>query len=131
MIEWVVERLLDLIEPVANLSKDRRELRDNALRSISHALNETYLYYRDIETKGKARNMDTEAQLSRYWAAAAVPMRHLDAQLAEVCEYKSQYWVNPETWNPGKVRELGIGLHEVRGRYQALLRFGKRTVAKC
>lgn len=73
MIEFVVERLLNLVGTIAVMGRDRRELRDNALRAISHALNETYLYYRDIDA-GKERNIDTEAQLSRYWSAAAIPL---------------------------------------------------------
>lgn len=120
MIEWVVERLVSLLGPISALGKEKRELGDNALRAISHALNETYLYYRDIE-QGKKRNRDVEAQLSRYWSAAAIPIRHIDKELAQICEYKSEYWVNPDTWDDHKVKKLGIGLEEVRNKYRALL----------
>ena len=123
MIEWVVERLLSLLGPIATLKREQRELADNALRSISHALNETYLYYRSVELK-QGRNIDAEAQLSRYWAAAAIPLRHIDRQLAEICEYKAEYWVNPDTWDGDKVKQLGIGLDDVRKQYRARLAFG-------
>ena len=45
MMEWVVERLISLLGPIATMTKDKRDLQDNALRSISHALQETKLYY--------------------------------------------------------------------------------------
>jgi hypothetical protein len=129
MIEFVVERLLNLIGTIAVMGRDRRELRDNALRAISHALNETYLYYRDIDA-GKERNIDTEAQLSRYWSAAAIPLRHIDNELAQICEYKSEYWVNPESWDSSKVEQLGIGLKDVRERYRNLLHPKRMIVEK-
>ena len=120
MIERVVEQLISLLGPIAKLSKEKRELRDNALRSISNALNETYLYYRDIK-RGKGRDPEVEAQLSRYWSAAAIPIRHIDNELANICEYKSEYWINPDNWNDGKIESLGIGLESVRKRYRSLL----------
>lgn len=120
MIEWVVERVSALIPAIDKLSTAKRELKDNALRSISHALNETYLYYGLLE-KGGQRNTDIEKQLSRYWAAAAIPLRHIDQELASVCEYKSEYWVNPDSWDKAKVDRLGIGLKKVRNQYRALL----------
>jgi len=112
-----MERLIALIGPIQQLRKEQREVADSALRAVSIAINETYLYYRSLE-KGRARSDDTEAQLSRYWAAAAIPLRHIDAELAEVCEYKSEYWVSPETWEPSQIKELGIELEAVRDRYR-------------
>jgi len=103
-----------------DLTKDRRELKDNALRAISHALTETYLYYRRMEL-GKGRDNDIEAQLSKYWSAAAIPIRHIDPNLAQLCEHKSDYWVNPDRWDQKKVKKIGIGLEQVRKRYRALL----------
>jgi hypothetical protein len=59
--------------------------------------------------------------LSRYWSAAAIPLRHIDNELAQICEYKSEYWVNPESWDPLRIQQLGIGLKDVRERYRRLL----------
>jgi hypothetical protein len=120
VIEWVVERVSALLPAIDKLSSAKRELKDNALRSISHALNETYLYYSSLE-KGEERDREIEKQLSRYWAAAAIPLRHIDQELASACEHKSEYWVNPDSWNQAKVDRLGIGLKKVRNQYRALL----------
>jgi len=48
MIEWVVEKLIELIPSFKKASSLRQKMQDNALRATSHALNETFLYYRDI-----------------------------------------------------------------------------------
>lgn len=120
MITLIFERLIALIGPLANLSKERRELRDNALRSICNALDETYLYYRDID-RGSPRNLETEAQLARYWSAAAIPIRHIDNELALLCDQKSEYWLNPDTWDNDRVNTVGIALDNVRERYRRLL----------
>jgi len=55
MIEWIVERLIGLLGPVAKLQKDKRDLADSALRSVSEALTETCLYYRAIEASSSVR----------------------------------------------------------------------------
>jgi len=120
MITFIIERLMGLVGPLMNLSHERRELRDNALRAICTALDETCLYYRSLEN-GKPRNLETEAQLSKYWSAAAIPIRHIDADLALTCDQKSEYWLNPETWDDARVRNTGIELDKVRQRYRGLL----------
>lgn len=120
MIKDVLDGLSKLLSPIMNLSKDRRELKDSALRAISTALDETYLYYRDLD-KGKARNLEREALLAKYWSAAAIPMRHLDNHLAFICDEKSEYWINPEQYDSEKIKQLGIGLQDVRQAYRKLL----------
>lgn len=121
MIKWVIEQLVAIIEPINSMRKDQRELADNALRAISHALEETFLYYRAIEN-GRERNRDIEAQLSKYWSAAAIPIRHIDYQLAVTCDLKSEYWLNPDSWSEAEIVDNGIRLDDVRERYRSLLR---------
>ena len=121
MIENVFNNLKALLKLIKNLSREQRELRDNALRSISYALNETYIYYQSIE-RGHHRNTDTEEQLSKYWAAAAIPMRHIDKDLAMTCDLKSEYWINPENWDNDRIIEVGIELNDIRKRYRELVR---------
>lgn len=130
MMQWAIERLAGLLGRIQALAKDRRELRDNALRAISHALNETYLYYQGMEN-GKRRNRETEAQISRYWSAAAIPIRHLDREFAQICEYKSEFWINPDHWRRKDINAVNIGLDNVRARYRKLLSpggFGKSVL---
>lgn len=120
MIKAILDGLSKILGPIATLSKDRRELKDSALRAISIALDKTFLYYRDI-SNGGGRNLEREALLSKYWSAAAIPMRHFDEQLSNTCEYKSEYWVNPNNYNNNDIEELGIGLDDVRRAYRKML----------
>jgi hypothetical protein len=121
MIKWVIEQLIAIIEPITSMRKDQRELADSALRAISEALEATFLYYREVESGGE-RNLGTEAELSKCWSAAAIPIRHVDRNLAMICESKSEYWLNPDSWADSEIVENGIRLEDVRERYRSLLR---------
>ena len=121
MIKEILEGLTKLLGPIATLSKDRRELKDQALRAISNALDETYLYYRDMDM-GSPRNLDREALLAKYWSAAAIPLRHFDQNLSSTCDQKSEYWINPDNYNQVEIGRLGIGLNDVRQAYRKMLR---------
>jgi hypothetical protein len=119
MLEYVVDKLISLLGPIATLSKEKREVKDNALRAISIALQETKLYYRDLG-RGRPRNMDVEAQLAKYWAAAAIPLRHIDEELAMTCEYKAEFWTDPDQWSAEAIERLGIKLDDVSQAYRRL-----------
>lgn len=120
MILEVIEGLINLLGPIATLSKDRRELKNTALRSISNALDETYIYYRDLDFG--PRDLDREALIVKYWSAAAISMRHFDQNLANICDIKSEYWINPEAYDGEMVNQLGIRLDDVRQAYRKMLR---------
>lgn len=120
MLQWVVERLIGLLGPIAQLQKDKREIADKALSAVSLALNETFIYYRDFEAS-QTMDREREAQLVRLWSAAAIPLRHIDPELASICEKKAEYWLDPQSWDNQSIRELGIGLESVRDRYREML----------
>ena len=112
MVEFLIAKLTDLIIPITNLSKDKRELKQQALSLISSALNETCLYLN--RRKSQSRNLDMEENLSRLWANAAIPIANFDKELATICQYKSDYWINPETWSQEEINSFGIRLTEVK-----------------
>jgi hypothetical protein len=121
MIKDIFDGLDRFASKIIEYKHEQRQLADNALRSISFALDETYLYYAELES-GQPRNDERERQLSKYWSAAAIPMRHLDKELAEKCDLKSEYWINPDNWSDIKIEEVGISLGKVRGHYRKLLK---------
>ena len=123
-IEWVVERLISLLPYLGNQSKEKREIADNALRAIAHALTETSLYVNRYAKTGN-RDEELEAQLARYWSAAAIPLRHIDKELSEICEYKSEYWLDPNSWDPARTNGIAIDLDSVRDKYRAKLNPGR------
>ena len=119
MLEFLVDRLIALMGPISTLSKEKRELKDNAFRAISIALQETKLYYKSLE-RGGDKNMETEAQLVRYWGAASIPLRHIDEELAMVCEHKAEFWISPESWSDEDIKTFGIKLDDVTKAYRQL-----------
>lgn len=62
-----------------------------------------------------------EEQLARSWAGAAVPARHIDTELAEMCQHKSDLWINPDGWSREEIEKYGISIETVKERYLALL----------
>jgi hypothetical protein len=129
MLNEILEGLSKILGPIATASKDRSKMKDDALRAISHALDETYLYYRDRE-HGQLPNRDKEAMLVRYWSAAAISLRHFDENLANRCDTKAEYWVNPDNYNDVDIENLEIGLDSVRQAYRKMLKPDYRTFRK-
>lgn len=119
MFEFLLDRLINLLGPIATLSREKREIKDDALRAISIALRETQIYYRDLGHRNK-RNRDKEAQLVKYWAAAAIPLRHIDEELAMICEHKADFWLEPENWSNEDIERVGIKLTDVSSAYRKL-----------
>ncbi|RTQ46902.1 hypothetical protein EJV47_20985 [Hymenobacter gummosus] len=120
MLTAVIDGLVKILGPIATLSKERRELKDASLRAISIALDETCLYYRDLD-RGRERSFEREDQLVKYWSAAAISMRHFDENLAAMCSHKSEFWINPDNYDVERAGELGIALDNVRVAYRSLL----------
>jgi hypothetical protein len=117
----IVKALFGLVPNLLALPKEQRERKDVALRAIVIALDETFLYYRD-QSKHRERDMDREAQLAKYWSAAAIPMRHVDAGLAERCDFKAEFWLTPDNQTADGIANLNISLDSVRAAYRALIR---------
>jgi len=68
MLEEVMYGLIDLLGPIANFKNIHRQLADEALNAISKALNETSLYYRDIELGiTPDPSQEKKAMLVRLW----------------------------------------------------------------
>ncbi len=121
MLAEILEGLINSFGPIVTLTTERRELKDQALSSISNALTATYLYYDGLD-RGNARNRDTEGMLAHYWAAVAIPMRHFNLELADRCARKSEYWINPERYSDQEIKALGIKLKDVKQAYERMRR---------
>lgn len=110
--------LISLLEVLAKLLKSIRTGRngklENALKGIVNALNETQIYVGRLH-RGDPRNADQEAVLSRLWANASLPLKNIDAEVAQKCFLKSQYWAEPEQWGSGDVESAKIGIEEISG----------------
>src|SRR5687768_8823357 len=129
MLNEILDGLSKILGPIATASKERSQMKDEALRAISHALDETYLYYRDLD-HGRLQNRDKEAMLVKYWSAAAISLRHFDQRLARICDDKAEYWVNPENYSSEDIQNLEIGLDSVRQAYKKMLKPDYRSFGK-
>lgn len=89
-----------------------KEFQDSALAAIYTAAFETKIYLEEQE-RARERNRDTEEELVRLWAKAAVPVRRFDADLAERCLLKADLWVNPQDWTEEEISANRIGICQV------------------
>lgn len=120
MIKWVIERLISIIPSINSMAKDNRELTDKALHSISKALDKTCLYV-DRYIKSSKCDKEIEEQLVTYWSEAAISLRYIDKELADICLYKREYWLNPLEWDASKTNGIAIDLAEVQKKYKQML----------
>jgi hypothetical protein len=121
MISDAVPGLKAILRTLVLWRKDRRELRDQALVAIFEAASETKLYLEGLSS-GRRRNREAETGLVRLWRRAAVPVSHLERDLADRCLLKSEYWISPEKWSRVKREQLRIGIEEVFDEARALLK---------
>lgn len=116
----VIDALWSVGEKIIGYYTQRGENGRSALRALSNALDETYLYYARTGRNG-GRDRMAEELLAKHWSAAAVAVRDVDRNLALVLERKAQYWIDPDSWTEAEVKAAGIKLQTVRNRYRRLL----------
>lgn len=116
MIEVVLTSLHKLLDMLGAERFRDDQRKDFALSSILAATSETKLYL-----KRKKRDQRIEEQLVRLWAAAAVPLRHYDRDLAERCTMKSEYWLNPANYSDADIKKFRIGIDQVYKEAKRLL----------
>ena len=127
MYQYLIEKLLDLAKQYQTSNEKRLIIEDLAIAALLKALNETQLYYTDIES-GMEKNRDSEKKLVALWSEAAIPLRKVDPNFAEICQTKSEYWLNPSEWKPEEIHNNGIGLRDVAEKYKNLLNPNKRSL---
>lgn len=116
MWDYVFKKLLDLL---VSHQENKSKLSESAIRSIFEALNATQGYWADVDT-GVTKSSADRQKLSRLWGLAALDLRKLDGDFAQVCEQKSQYFLFPEEWSESRIKSSGIQLSAVTSRFHAL-----------
>jgi hypothetical protein len=112
MWKTVTDGLLGLLKNIREDRVQSQAQKDQALAAIIASANETKIYLMRIQHNGK-RDRKTEEQLSRLWAAAAIPVRKINKDLAERCFLKSDYWLNPEYYTARDIEKFRIGVEQV------------------
>jgi hypothetical protein len=98
---------------------DRKEYRES-LSAIYFAANET-IQYLATQRKTTRRNLKQERGLAALWTSAGLSLESLDADLAQRCIRKGQYWSDPEAWTTSAVKRARIDLDRIQREARFLL----------
>jgi len=85
------------------------------------ALSETNEYISERDN-GKRRNKKREMAIAKLWQIASVPLRVIDADFADICFDKGNYWMRPEAWDNQRIERTGIAIERVMKETKKLLR---------
>jgi len=55
------------------------------------------------------------------WYEASIPLRHVDKDLANICNLKGGYWTNSDIWGDLETGEYDIALTNVETKVRELL----------
>src|SRR5690348_14778143 len=116
----LISGTMKILRTIGRGHRSRTDRHDAALTAIYAAANETRMYIADA-TETTRRSTARERKLVRLWTKAAVPVRHLDRQLADRCLLKADLWIDPSQWSPAQIREFRIGIDEVYEHARQLL----------
>lgn len=118
MIEMLFGGILAAVPMIQAEVTRRLEHRDQALLALYAALTETQAHM----LKRGRRDPAEEKRLSDLWFAASVPLRHFNAELAGLCEYKRDYWSNPARWSGDDRINTAIKLDAMSERFEEIKR---------
>lgn len=119
MIEMVLGAVAIAIPVLQGTVDNRRSQRDAALSALYMALTETQYYVQKYRASD-SRDLEIERQLAALWFQASVPLRHFDRNLADLCQHKRDYWINPETWTADENIQKQIKLEAMQGKFDEL-----------
>ncbi len=119
-ITLLFDKTLAAIGLIRDGKRRRDEKTDQALLALYVALAETRAYV-TARARGTRRSRTKETSLAKLWHNAAVPLRHIDPNLANRCFLKGSYWLEPDIWSKPKINESGIALDRVFEAARALL----------
>jgi hypothetical protein len=113
-----ISKLLDYFSAEMRREEDKR---DSALMAILAAAVETKMYLESLESNAP-RNRTEETELVKLWQKAAIPVRHIDLDLAASCLDKADDWIRPQTWDISHVEAKRKELQQICSRIRQLLR---------
>ena len=108
--------LFDKALSVLGLIRDKKQKRteriDQALHALYAALADTRSYISELEN-GKPRDRGKEFAIAHMWNTASLPLREIDVGLAERCFEKGGYWMEPDAWDPERIKAKGIAIESM------------------
>ena len=113
------DKILNIIGLVKEGKLQRDEQIDSALNQTHKALIETQAYVHRAGIDN--RDPDKESELANLWYQASIPLRHVDQELANICNLKGGYWSHSEAWKNLESDEYDIALSNVEKKVRAIL----------
>jgi hypothetical protein len=114
--------LLDLIPAFATIAAilarleastiSRNKRYKNAISAIAVATNATQAYLVNSDN-GRNVDRDREHTLSSLWFKASVDVSKFNPDLAQSCDIKAQYWLEPSVWRKKDIAAAQIRLKEI------------------
>ncbi|MBZ9716038.1 hypothetical protein [Deinococcus multiflagellatus] len=122
---------LDVVVALQNyLPRTQPADRRIILEKFERALIETEIYIKKIErasgeddhmnAKKEHRDYEKEADLARYWRAAAISARSIERSLDSLAYQKSLFWLDRDNWTRAQVNRNGIAISDARATIQAM-----------
>lgn len=112
----IIKSTIKLYDYIKEQRLRNREARnqelDLALVAVQNAANETRLYLNSI-AKGKKTDKNKEKELSNLWKIVGFSLRGIDSELSMVTFEKSDYWLDPSSYNLVEIDEVNMGLQHV------------------
>jgi hypothetical protein len=127
--EWIpfIDAIIKLLESIGKSQGEDDQKRKLALMAILTAANQTHGYIKATQ-HGAKRDFEREYALSNLWDTCSIELEHFDANLAQRCHLKGNYWRNPDEWTIEDINLARIGLDEVQKEAEYLLRLRVRPV---
>ncbi len=114
-------QFIDYFKQSKNMIEYEEDQKYNlALIALQSASNETRLYLKSI-ANGKAQNSKKEKELSTLWKTVGFALRGIDSELSKISFEKSDYWLDPESYNLVEIGEINLDLNTVVKEIKLLL----------
>lgn len=123
MGEYISAAITGLWECYLSWSKQKRELTISKLEALSNLLIENRAYLRDFAHQG-VKDAQRELELAKEWRRVGLLFQDISPGLSEICDYKSDYWIDSDRYTKQKVNELGITIRNLEHK----LRMAKKNL---
>jgi len=89
-----------------------------AIRAVWHAVDVTRMHLNSLAGRPEVA---PNPELVELWSDASLKIAAFDADLAVRLRGKAEYWSDPRTWDPSRIKETRIGIDGIASDARALL----------
>ena len=112
MDEYIRSVITGLFDCYMTWSESKQKDATHKIQALSDLLVKNKIYLRNYPKQNK-RDHQQEAMLAQEWRRVGSLFCKIYPDLAQLCEFKSDYWVNSDSYSENKVTELGITIRNL------------------